>query len=204
MHPLRSTDTGRHGRHSHWEKGWGDAMIPQERDRSIVRDQQAIILIHKTPPNPGTSTPSLMASSTSSIVESQQIRQSPQFTPALAQEITSQNLVRRGPVLHRDRQALAQENLQFPTQSIRMFQRGRAIRRDQEERLQRLFVEVRGFRFDHFNGHDPERPHVDLGAVFALLDHFGSHPIGCADHGGAFGFRLGEFGAEAEVGCMEC
>jgi hypothetical protein len=33
-----------------------------------------------------------------------------------------------------------------------------------------------------------------------LLDDFGCHPVGRADHGGAFGALLGEFGTEAEVG----
>lgn len=134
-----------------------------------------------------------------STIKPQQIRQRPQLTPALPQKITPQNLVRRRPVLHRDGQALAQENLQLPTQRIRILQRGRSVRRDQEERLQRLFVEVRGFGLDHFDGHDAQGPHVDFGAVLALLDHFGSHPVGRADHGGAFGFGFGEFGAEAKV-----
>ena len=33
-----------------------------------------------------------------------------------------------------------------------------------------------------------------------MLDDFGGHPVGGADHGGAFVALLGEFGAEAEVG----
>lgn len=139
-----------------------------------------------------------------SSVEPQEICQSPQLTPALPQEITPQDFFRRGAILYRDRQALTQENFQFPTQSIRVFQRGCTIRRDQEEGFQGLFVQVRRFGFDHFNSHDAERPHVNFGAVFALLDHFGGHPVGRADHGGTFRFSFGEFGAEAEVGCMEC
>ena len=84
-----------------------------------------------------------------------------------------------------------------------MFQRGRAVGGNEEEGFEWFFVEVRGFGFDHFNGHDAERPHVHFRAVFALLDHFWGHPVGGPDHGRAFGFGFGEFGAEAEVGCTD-
>ena len=72
---------------------------------------------------------------------------------------------------------------------------------DEVEGFEWFFVEVRGFGLDHFDGHDAEGPDVDFWSVFFLLDDFGGHPVGCADHGGALAFGFGELGAETEIGC---
>ena len=130
----------------------------------------------------------------------QHIHQTRQTAPPLSQEIPLQNLLRTCPILDLHRQTLAQKDLQLLTQLIRILQCRRAVGRNQEKRFEGFFVEVRGFGFDHLNGHDAEGPHVDFGAVFFLLDDFGGHPVGSADHGGAFGFLVGQFGAETEVG----
>ena len=130
----------------------------------------------------------------------QHIHQTRQATPPPLQKISSQNLTRRRAILHINRQTLAQKHLQLPTQLVRVLERRGAVRGDEEERFEGFFVEVRGLGFDHFDGHDAEGPHVHFAAVFFLLDDFGSHPVGRADHSGAFGFLVGEFGAESEVG----
>ena len=33
-----------------------------------------------------------------------------------------------------------------------------------------------------------------------MFDDFGGHPVRGADHGGTFGFLVGQFGAEAKIG----
>ena len=129
----------------------------------------------------------------------QQFRQTRRTTPRL-QKLMLQQLRRTRPTPNIDTQTHAQKRLQLLTQPFRPLQPRRPIRRNQPQRLQRLFIQIRRLAFNHFNRHDAETPHVDFGAVFLLLDDFGGHPVGRADHGGAFGFLLGEFGAEAEVG----
>lgn len=118
----------------------------------------------------------------------------------MSQELMPAQLLRRRSTLNVDAQANTQESLELLTQLLRLLQPRRAVRRNQIKRLERLLVQIRRFGLDHFDGHDAERPDVDFGAVFFLLDDFGGHPVGSADHGGAFGALLGEFGAEAEVG----
>ncbi len=130
----------------------------------------------------------------------QQIRQTSQRTPIL-QKVMSQQLCRRRTALYVDAKTYTQESLELTAQFLRVLEARRAVRGDQVEGFERFFVEVRGFGFDHFNGHDAEGPDVDFGAVFLLLDDFGCHPVRGADHSGALAFGFGEFGAEAEVGC---
>ena len=111
-----------------------------------------------------------------------------------------QQIPRRAPALDFHAQTRAEKLLQRQGQLLRVLELRRAVGRDQEERFEGFFVEVGRFRLDQLDGHDAERPDVDFAAVFLLLDDFGRHPIRCADHGGALGFRVGEFGAEAKVG----
>jgi len=118
----------------------------------------------------------------------------------MLQELMPPQLLRRSPTLHIHTKTHTQESLQLLAQLLRLLQPGRAIRRNQVQRLQRLLVQVRRLGLDHLDGHDAEGPDVDFAAVLLLLDDFGRHPIGRADHGGALVALLGELGAEAEVG----
>lgn len=65
---------------------------------------------------------------------------------------------------------------------LRVLDLGRPVRGDKVERLERILVQVRWFAFDHFDGHDTQRPDVYLGTVFLASDDLGGHPIGCTDH----------------------
>ena len=87
-----------------------------------------------------------------------------------------------------DAEADAEEGFELPAEFIRVLEARGAIGGDQEKSFERLLVQIRGFGFDHLDGHDSKRPDVDLGTVFFLFDNLGSHPVGSADHGGAFGF----------------
>lgn len=128
----------------------------------------------------------------------QQARQRLLRTP-VPQKLMVHELVRRGSALHIHAQTNTQESLELLRQLLRLLQSWRAMRGDEVQRLERLFVEVRRLALDHLDGHDAQRPYVDLRAVLLLLNDFRSHPVGCADHGGSLGALLGEFGAEAEV-----
>ena len=128
------------------------------------------------------------------------IHQAGKTAAAALQEVTSQDLSSGRSHSDIHSQALAQEDLKFAADLIWVLESRGAVGGDEKESLQGLFVEVGWFLLDHLNGHDTEGPHVDFAIVFALLDHFRSHPVGCADHGSALGLLVGEFGAEAEVG----
>ncbi len=74
------------------------------------------------------------------------------------------------------------------------------VRRDQEQRSERTLIQVWGLALDHLNGHDTQRPNIDLAAVFLARYDFGRHPVGCANHGCAFSVGLVDLSAESEVG----
>ena len=133
----------------------------------------------------------------------QHVNQTRQAAASTLQEITSENFTGRGAVLDIDGEALTQEDFELSAQLVRVLERRGSVRGDEPEGFEGFFVEVRGFGFDHFDGHDAEGPHVDFAAVFFLFDDLGGHPVGCAHHGGTLGFLIGEFGAETEVGCNE-
>lgn len=132
----------------------------------------------------------------------QQLRQT-RRTTSIPQKLMLQQLLRTSSTPDIHTKTHAQESLQLLTQPLRLLQPRSPVRRNQPQRLQGLLIQVRRLRFNHFNGHDAQAPHVDFAAVFLLLDDFGGHPVGRADHGGAFGFLLGELGAEAEVGYFD-
>ena len=130
----------------------------------------------------------------------QQIRQARQCTPIL-EELVRQEFRRAGTALDVDAETNAEEGFEFTAEFLRCLEAGRAVSRDEVESLERFFVQVRGFGLDHLNGHDAERPDVDFGAVFFLLDDFRRHPVRGSDHCGAFALGFGKFGAETEIGC---
>lgn len=132
--------------------------------------------------------------------EFQHVSQTSQAASTTPEEIGREDLNGSGTVLDIDGQTLAQEDFQVATELVRVLQRWRAVGGDQKKCFERLFVEIRRLGFDHLDGHDAERPHVNFAVVLLLLDDFRSHPVGCADHGRALRFLVGEFSAEAEVG----
>jgi hypothetical protein len=113
-----------------------------------------------------------------------------------------EELCSRSTALDVHAQAHAQEALEVLAQSFWFLQRGRAVRGNEIEGLEGLFVQVRRFIFDHLDGHDSQRPDVDLCAVFLLLDDFRCHPVRGADHRRSLRLLISEFGAEPKVGCV--
>ena len=121
--------------------------------------------------------------------------------PAL-EEFAIEDLIRAGSLADIDSQAEAEEDLDVHADFVRLLQSWSAVCRDQEERFEGFFVQVGGFSFDHFDGHDTERPNIDFAVVLFLFDHFWRHPVGGADHSITFRFLVRNFGAEPEVGCV--
>ena len=60
-----------------------------------------------------------------------------------------------------------------------------------------------GLAGGHLDDGAGDGPDVRLAPVPILLYDLRRHPVGRADHGGALGALLGEFGAEAEVGDLD-
>jgi hypothetical protein len=134
------------------------------------------------------------------VPESQQTSQALLRTAAL-QEIMAHQLRRSRPTLNVNTQTDTQESLKFLGQLLRVLEGGGAVRGNQIQGLERLFVEVGRLAFNHFNGHDAERPDVDFAAVWLLLHYFGRHPVGGTYHCGSLGSLFCEFGAESKIGC---
>ncbi len=112
-----------------------------------------------------------------------------------------QKLIGRSSALDIYAQTHAQEALQFPRERIRLLQCWSAVRRDEVEGFERLLVEVWRLVLDHLDGHDAERPDVDLGTILLLLDDLGSHPVRRADHRRTLRLLVRKLGAETEIGC---
>lgn len=111
-----------------------------------------------------------------------------------------QQLARVGSTSDVDAQTHAQETLELLAQRLWLLQRRSTIGRDQVQRLERFFVQIRRLVLDHLDRHDTERPDVDFGTVFFLLDDLGRHPVGRTHHGRTLRLLIGEFGAETEIG----
>lgn len=124
-------------------------------------------------------------------------------TASALQEVVAHELGCAGAALDVDAETDGQECFEFLGQLVRLLEAGRAVCGDEVEGFEGLFVEVGRLRFDHFDGHDAERPDVHLVAVLLLLDDFGRHPVGRADHGCSLGPLLGELGAETKISCMD-
>lgn len=133
----------------------------------------------------------------------QQLAETGETAPML-QKLMLAELLGGGATLDIDTEADAQERLELLGQLLGLLEARGAVGGDQVQSLEGLLVEVRRLGLDHFDRHDAEGPDVDFAAVLLLLDDLGRHPVGRADHGGAFGALLGEFGAEAEVGDFDC
>jgi hypothetical protein len=136
------------------------------------------------------------------LLEGKQVRQARQRA-AVFQEVVHKQLVCRRTALDVDTQTHRQESLELLAQLVGLLEAGRSVGGNQVQRLQGLLVQVGGLRLDHFNSHDTQRPDVDLGAVLLLLDDFGSHPVGRADHGGTLRLGLSELGTEAEISNLD-
>ena len=110
-----------------------------------------------------------------------------------------QQLARVGSTSDVDAETHAQETLELLTQRLWFLQRRRAIGCNQVQRLERFFVQIRRLVFNHLDRHDTERPNIDFGTVFLLLDDLGRHPVGCTHHSCSLRLLIGELGAETEI-----
>ena len=93
-----------------------------------------------------------------------------------------QHLVGGGPLLHVHLEAFVEEVLEDGGQLVPLLDLRLPVGGDQVERPQGVLVQIRRFPLDHLDGHDAERPDVNLGSVVLSSDHLWSHPIGCAYH----------------------
>jgi hypothetical protein len=133
------------------------------------------------------------------VTESKQPRQTLPRASCL-EEVVRDELVRCGSRFDVHAQADAKECLEFLGQLLWLLETWGTMSGDQVESLEWLLIEVRWLRFNHFNGHDTERPDVDLAAILFLLDDLRCHPVWCADHGGALVALFGELSAKTEIG----
>jgi len=111
-----------------------------------------------------------------------------------------QQLVRTRPALDIHAQADRQEVLELPTKRLGFLECGGTIGGNEVEGLERFLVEVRWLVLNHLDGHDAQRPDIDFGPVFFLLDYLRCHPVWRTHHRRAFRFLVRELGAETEVG----
>lgn len=102
-----------------------------------------------------------------------------------------------------DAEADAQESLELLAELLGLLETRGSVGGNKVEGLEGLFVQVGGLRLDHFDGHNAQRPAVNLRAILLLLDHLGCHPVRGADHGSALVLVLGELGAEAEISDLD-
>lgn len=133
-----------------------------------------------------------------SLLEAQEFTQTRQRASML-QKLMSSKFFRCCSRLDVYAQTDTQECLQFFAQLLGLFQSRRAVCRNEIQRFQRLFVQVRRLRLNHLNRHDAKRPDIDFGAILLLLDDLGSHPIWRADHGSTLRSLFRELGAEAKI-----
>lgn len=77
-----------------------------------------------------------------------------------------------------------------------------ALLKDEISYPQRVFIEVWGLSFHHFNSHDTQRPDIHFRAIGFPCDHLRSHPIGSPNHGAAFALLWGDLSTKTKVGCM--
>lgn len=138
----------------------------------------------------------------SSLFPAEQLSQTSQTASGL-QEFVGEELISGSAALDIDAKAYAQERLEFLAELLGLFETGGSVGSNKIEGLQGLFVQVGGFRLNHFNGHDAQRPAVDLRAILLLLDHLGCHPVGSANHRGALVLVFGQLGTEAEIGDLD-
>lgn len=112
-----------------------------------------------------------------------------------------QELVRGGTAADVDAEADTEERFELLAEFLGLLQTRSAVGGNEVQCLQRLLVQIWRLGFNHFNSHDPQRPAVDLRAVFLLLDDLRGHPVRRADHCGSLILRLGKFGTESKISC---
>jgi hypothetical protein len=132
--------------------------------------------------------------------EVEQLAEAVEAASAL-EEVVAHKLGRTGTALNVDTETDGKESFEFLGQLVGLLEAGCAVCGDKVEGFQGLFVKVWRLGLNHFDGHDTQGPDVDLVAVLFLLNDFGCHPVGCADHSCALGSLFGELGTETEIGC---
>ena len=100
------------------------------------------------------------------------------------EEGVPQHLVGGGALLHVHLEAFVEEVLEDGGQLVPLLDLRLPIGGDQVERPQGVLVQVGRLPLDHLDGHDAERPDVNLGTVVLSSDDLRSHPVGCAHHRG--------------------
>lgn len=137
-----------------------------------------------------------------SLLPAEQLSQTGQAASSL-QEFVGEELVGGSAAVNIDAEADAQESLELLAELLGLLETGGSVGGNKVEGLEGLFVQVGGLRLDHFDGHNAQRPAVNLRAILLLLDHLGCHPVRSADHGSALVLVFGQLGAEAEISDLD-
>lgn len=87
------------------------------------------------------------------LLPAKQLCQTREAAPSL-HEFVGQKLFRVGTAADVDTETDAEERLEFLAQFLWLLQTRSAIGGNEVQRLERFLVQIRGLRFDHFNGHD--------------------------------------------------
>jgi len=75
-----------------------------------------------------------------------------------------------------------------------------AIGCDEPKSTQRTLVEVWWFSLNHLNGHDAQRPNIDLATVLFAGDNLWCHPVWRSYHGRTLVVVLVDLSAEPKIG----
>ena len=120
------------------------------------------------------------------------------------EEIMFQQLLCCGAAVHSYAQTDAEERFELFAELLRSLEPWGTIGGNQVQSLEGFLVQIWGFGLDHLNSHDTQRPAVNLGAIFFLLDDLRRHPIGGTNHRGTLAFRFSELSAETEISWVVC
>lgn len=136
---------------------------------------------------------------TTLVTELQQTSQASQRTSSL-QEVVREEFSRSGSALHIHAEANGQKGLEVLAQFIGFLQSRSTVGCDEIESFEWFFIQIWRFGLDHFDGHDAQRPDVNLWSILFLLHNFRCHPVRGSNHGGTLALLLCELGTEPEVG----
>lgn len=115
-----------------------------------------------------------------------------------------QKIVSTSPLVGVDLEREAQEVTEHWRQGMFLLDRRCAVGRDEPQCTEWTFIQVRRLALDHLDGHDTQRPDVNLSAVLLASDNLGGHPVGGTYHGRALVVAFVDLRAETEIGCEMC
>ena len=131
--------------------------------------------------------------------EVEKLRQTVQGAPGL-EEVVANQLCSASSRLDVYAEADGKERLELLGELIGLLQTRGTVGGDEIEGLQRLLIQIWWLGLDHLDGHDTQRPDIDLVSVFLLLDNLWGHPVRGSDHSRTLASLLSELSTETEIG----